>query len=238
MPNELSVTVVIPTIDEMQIKDVISVICNTCDPADVACVIAVYGEKTTESHLSFLHSLQRDFPAVNIRVLKQPGHGPGDAAYAGCAAASGTHVVILGADMENDPHDIGKMIELSKEAPDSVIKASRRLKKETFAQYPKFKKIFNVIFQRIMCIAFHSKQTDITYAFQLTPLKYLQQYPFMPDHGAFAIELALLPEIYGVPYIEIPSAVGRRTEGCSHTDFRYYFGYLKVGIKIYRNKRR
>ena len=118
------------------------------------------------------------------------------------------------------------------------IKDNLPCDKETFAKYPKLKKIFNVVFQRIMCIAFHSAQTDITYAFQLTPLRYLQQFTFMPDHGAFAIELALLPEIYGVPYIEIPSAVGRRTEGRSHTDFKYYFGYLKTGIKIYKNKRR
>lgn len=238
METPLRVTVVIPTIDEPQITDVIASILNTCDPADIAGVIAVYGRQTPPEHAAFLQSLQNRFPQISVSALLQPGFGPGDAAFAGCAAAKGTHAVILGADMENDPNDISRMIALAKTDPARIIKASRRLKKETFADYPKVKKVFNVLFQWMMRTAFSSKQTDITYAYQLTPMKYLREYDFLPDHGAFAIELALLPEIYGVPYTEIPSAVSRRASGRSHTDLKYYFGYLFTAIRIYRKKRR
>lgn len=238
MDEDLRASVVIPTIDEEQIRDVIDCILDTCRCEDIKEIIIVYSKKTPSEFIRYLKSLRDVFLNVRLIIEEQPDSGPGDAAFYGCSLAGGTHVVILGADMENAPGDISKMIELAKNTPDSIIKASRRLKKETFENYPKVKKIFNVAFQKLICTAFSSKQTDITYAYQLTPMKYLQKYAFMPDHGAFAIELALLPELYNIPYIEIPSSVGRRTSGKSHTDFKYYLGYLITGAKIYLHTRR
>jgi len=238
MSSSILTSIVIPTIDEEQVKDVIKCIADTCVPSDIAEIVVVYSKKTTEEFKEYLKSLKELFPELLLLAEEQPLSGPGDAAFYGCCKASGTHVVILGADMENDPNDISKMIALAKTVPDTIIKASRRLKKETFENYPKIKKVFNVAFQKLICTAFSSKQTDITYAYQLTPTRYLRQYPFMPDHRAFAIELALLPELYNIPYIEIPSSVGRRTSGRSHTDFKYYMGYLITGAKIFYHTRR
>ncbi|MCH5199214.1 MAG: glycosyltransferase [Oscillospiraceae bacterium] len=237
MSEKLSASVVIPTIDEEQIRDVISVILSTCNSTDIKEIIIIYSKITPPDFIEYLLCLKDAFPKVKIIIEEQPNSGPGDAAFFGCSIAGGTHVVILGADMENDPGDICKMIELAKNSPDTIIKASRRLKKETFENYPKIKKIFNVAFQKLICAAFSSNQTDITYAYQLTPANYLKKFGFMPDHGAFAIELALLPELYNIPYIEIPSRVGRRTSGKSHTNFKYYLGYLITGAKIYYHAR-
>ena len=234
----MKASVVIPTIDELQIKDVIGSILNTNDAEDIAEIIVVYSKKTTPDFISYLDSLKSMFPKTLIRTEVQPGSGPGDAAFFGCERAVGTHAVILGADMENDPNDICKMAAIAKKDPDVIVKASRRLKKETFENYPKFKKIFNVAFQKLISAAFSSKQTDITYAYQLTPIKYIRENEFLPDHRAFAIELALLPETKNLPYIEIPSCVGRRTSGKSHTDLKYYMGYLITGAGIYIKSRR
>lgn len=188
--------------------------------------------------MSYLNSLKAEFPEVLIRVICQTRPGVNAAVYEGFCSSQGDHVTVIGADMENDPRDIAKMIELAKIHPDAVITASRRLEKGDFEDYPFIKRCCNIAFQETVRLILHTKQSDITYLYQCTPKEWLYKYDFSDNINTFILALALVPEMYDVPFYEIPSRVGKREHGTSHLKLSYYAGFVKAVLKMLKQQGR
>ena len=71
--------------------------------------------------------------------------------------------------------------------------------------------------------------------YQCTPQKLLHEYNFSQNVDSFILSLALLPEIYDIPFYEIPSTLGKRINGQSHLKLSYYFSFVKAVIDVFRN---
>ena len=234
-------SIIIPTVDEYEdIGNVIRLIYDSCEHADITEIKLVCSKNSTEQYIAFLKSLCNVFPEIRIDVSRQSMPGVNAAIYESFYAASGDHIVLLCADMENDPRDVKKMIELSKQHPDAIITASRRLRKGDFDEYPSVKRVFNILFQTILHIVFHTKQSDITYLYQCTPKKIVYEYQFDDSIDSFLLSLGMLPERNQISVYEIPSKVGRRRNGKSHLKLPYYFSFVKAAWKelSYRDGRR
>ena len=236
-----SVSVIIPAVAEKEVRDVVTSVIANCSAEDLEAFDIVIGEKSTEEYVRFLEALRAEVSPVQVRILRQPGRGLGDAVHFGIMSAEGSHTVILGADMENDPADIAYMISRAKERPDTVITASRRLKKGCFSDYPRLKRFLNDLFCLGLKILFRSKQTDITYAYQIAPTALLQSLHFAPEasYNNLMLDIGLLPELTGSPFEEFPSVVGRRKSGDSNVSAKYYFRLIGGVIRLFfRNRKR
>lgn len=222
-------SIVIPTVDEYgDIREVIGQIYDSCDCDDISEIKLVCSKNSTEEYVQYLESLASDFPRVRIIVNRQTVPGVNAAIYEAFYAAAGSHIILLCADMENDPADVRRMIELAKQHPDAIITASRRLRSGDFDEYPKVKRYINILFQQLLHIVFNTKQSDITYLYQCTPKKLLYEYSFSAKANSFLLSLGLLPEREPIPVYEIPSKVGKRKNGYSHLSIPYYFSFIKA----------
>ena len=205
---------------------------QACSHEDIAEIKLIHDDRSTEDYISFLCALQPEFPEMKIEVIRQEKPGIGAAVYEGFYSATGDYVTAIGADMENDPRDIAAMIAMAKLHPGAVITASRRLRRGDFAEYPAIKRFFNLAFQTVLRVLLRTKQSDITYMFQCTPKELLYQYDFSDSVNTFILALALLPEMYDIPFYEIPSKVSTRKHGKSHLSIRYFVGFLKEVLRL------
>ena len=230
-----SVSLVIPAVAEREVRDVVEAVVSGCDTKDIKEFLIVIGDRSDAAYEDFLETLRRETAAAPVRILRQPGRGLGDAVHFGIMNAAGSHTVILGADMENDPADIAYMVSRAKERPDTVITASRRLKKGCFSDYPRLKRFLNDLFCLGLKILFRSKQTDITYAYQIAPTAVLQSLHFAPEasYNNLMLDIGLLPELTGSPFEEFPSVVGRRKSGKSNVSLKYYVRLIGGVIRLF-----
>ena len=234
-----SVSLVIPAVAEREVRNVVEAIVSGCDAKDIKEFLIVIGDRSDAAYADFLETLRRETDAAPVRILRQPGKGLGDAVYYGVTQASGSHLIVLGADMENDPNDVAVMVSMAKERPDRIFTASRRLEKGAFDDYPKLKRLLNDLFCFGLRILFGSGQTDITYAYQIMPMPMVRQVEFSPRQGYnnIMLDLGLMPELYGFPYTEFPSKVGRRKSGRSSSSAKYYLRILEGVVRLFFGKR-
>jgi hypothetical protein len=230
---------VIPAVAEREVKTVVETAVAGCGAKDIKEFLIVIGERSDAAYVSFLETLRRETAAAPVRILRQPGRGLGDAVYYGISQASGSHMIVLGADTENDPADVAVMVALAKEQPERIFTAPRRLEKDAFSDYPKFKRFLNDLFCFGLRVLFGSKQTDITYAYQIMPADFVRQVEFSPRHGYnnIMLDLGLMPELYGFPYTEFPSKVGRRKSGKSSSSAKYYIRIIGGVLALFFGKR-
>ena len=207
---------------------------GSCCHEDIAEIKLIHNGDSTENYIAYLRSFQALFPEVTIEVIRQKRSGIGAAVYEGFYASTGDHVTAIGADMENDPRDIAAMIDMAKLHPGAIVTASRRLRRGDFAEYPSVKRFCNIAFQTVLHVLLRTKQSDITYMFQCTPKELLYQYDFSDSVNTFVLALALLPEMYDIPFYEIPSKVSTRQHGQSHLTLQYYAGFLREVLRMIR----
>lgn len=222
--------------DEPEVEEVIRRITQVCTTEEICEFLIIYSKKSSDDYLKFLQTLNNMFEGYIVRCLTEQYPGVGGALYTGFQNASGSHVVTIASDLENDPYDVRTMIDLSKENPDHIITASRQLRKSDFGDYPKIKKLFNNGFRLFLKIFLHVHQTDPTYLFQCTPKNVFLSHNFSLNRDAFVLEMALIPETENIPFTEFPSEITMRKNGESHSSFKYYFHFLKYAVSTISNK--
>ena len=97
-------------------------------PFEIVCA----DDCSTDGTRELLLNLKTQFPVLRvIRLLKNQGQS--GAFEAGIRAARGTYIVLIDADLQNDPADIGKLIAALESPPQPACAAGRRAKrKDTF----------------------------------------------------------------------------------------------------------
>ena len=226
-------SIIIPTVDETRgIAETLEILGGICEKDDIAEILIVHSQDSSESHVSSLFSLAERFPELNVKVLAQPGKGLGDALFYGCCLSTGSHFLMIGADRENDPSAVKEMLALAKLHPDTVITTSRTIEKDGLREYSAFKRLLGSAFRVFTRVCFGSRQTDITYAYQITPKAVFDPSFFQPDHSAFVLELALMADVKKLPLIEIPTKIKKRKEGVSHSGVRYYLRFATTAVTM------
>ena len=145
---------------------------------------------------------------------------------------TGSHAVMMSADLETPPEVIPDFLRLSKDYPSGIIAGSRWIGDATFAGYSKIKWVCNWIFQKLIGGLFLSRNTDLTYAYRIFPVKLLQAINWQEIKHPFFLETALVPLRLGVSMIEIPVSWKARTEGDSVNSFWANFRYFKTALRV------
>jgi SAM-dependent methyltransferase len=103
--EEKSVSVVIPARNEA--GNIEAAVARTPTMGTSTELIFVEGN-STDNTWETIQKVKVDHPSLNIKIMKQPGKGKGDAVRAGFAAAEGDILMILDADLTVPPEELPK----------------------------------------------------------------------------------------------------------------------------------
>jgi glycosyltransferase involved in cell wall biosynthesis len=148
------VSVVIPTLNEAQnIEHVLSTL-----PDDIFEVVVVDGG-STDGTVDVARAARPD-----IRIVRQPGQGKGDALVAGLAACTGDAVVMIDADGSTDGREIPRFVDALMEGA-AFVKGSRFLQGGGSADISPLRRAGNRGFCVLVNRIYGTRYSDLCYGF-------------------------------------------------------------------------
>ena len=231
--SKFKVSVILPVINEtFSLQKTVEIIIQNSKEDISEIIIVVSKEKTTHDSLSLINNLQTNkYPNI-IKTYFQNLPYIGGAIQKGFAISTGSHIVMMASDLETDPNDVKKLIDLSKLNPSSIITANRWIKGGSFKKYNLIKFYLNFLFQLMLRSIFLTKLSDMTYGFRIFPSNLVKQIKWQELKHPFLLETILKPLLMKVNIIEIPSKWEARLEGTSQNSFFENFRYIKTALNI------
>lgn len=142
--------------------------------------------------------------------------GFGAAIIEGLNKAQGDYVVIVMADMSDDPEDLVRFYQTAKKGDYDCVFGSRFMKGGKVTDYPKHKLILNRIINNFIRLIFWINYNDVTNAYKLYRRETLEGLkPFISKHFNITVELPLKAIIRGYGYTVIPNSWTNRKKGIS-----------------------
>jgi hypothetical protein len=123
-----NVSIIIPTMNEtFSFEQTVDIVLNKCDVADLREIIAIVCDRTTAESLSAIEATKAKSEAagVPLTVLWQTLPFAGGASRDGMDLASGSHTLMMSADLETDPNIAPEFIKMAKQFPGDMTTASR-----------------------------------------------------------------------------------------------------------------
>lgn len=179
-----------------------------------------------------LKTVQRLCAREDCRWMFQSGSGLGNAIQDVIENANGTHLLIWPADNGMDTTEFPTMAALSRKNPKSIVTISRWLRKESFQNYGKMRKIVNYLSQKAFSFLYHSDLTDYTVPMQIAPLNLYRSIRWEETGFSFVPEMTFKPLRLGAHFIEIPCKDFGRQGRKSHSNLwellKYYYVVWRI----------
>ena len=130
----------------------------------------------------------------------------------------------MASDLETNPKDLSKMIEISKKNKNTIISADRWINSISFKDYSLIKLVFNKLAQIVLKFLYGINILDFTFAYRIYPKRALLENQITELKHGFALEILLKPVRRGYNVINFPSKWKARTEG-KLVDYKVYFSF-------------
>jgi glycosyltransferase involved in cell wall biosynthesis len=199
------VSVVIPAMNEARnIGQVLGTL-----PNDVFEVVLVDGHSTDRT-VEVARAVRSD-----IRVVRQPGTGKGDALAAGFAACRGDVVVMLDADGSADGAEIPRFVDALLDGAD-LVKGSRFMRGGGSTDISMLRRAGNRVFCSMVNVLFGTRYSDLCYGYNAAWLRQLRELAL--DCAGFEVEtvLGIRSATRGLRVTEVPSMEATRLNGTSN----------------------
>lgn len=199
------VSVVIPTLNEARnIEHVLSTL-----PDDVFEVVVVDGG-STDGTVDVARAARPD-----VRIVRQPGRGKGDALVAGLGACTGDAVVMIDADGSTDGREIPRFVDALVEGA-AFVKGSRFLEGGGSADISPLRRAGNRGFCVLVNRIYGTRYSDLCYGFNAGWRGSLSQLSL--DCDGFEVEtiFSIRSAKSGLRVTEVPSFELRRLHGQSN----------------------
>ena len=200
-------------------------------PEDLKEFIIVVCQRTTAESMAVIRELRRSL-RERVVVLDQKLPFLGGALRDGFDAARGSHVLIMGSDLETNPEDAHRLIAEARKLPAGVVSTSRWIRGGAFHGYSTLKLVCNWIFQRFFSLLYLTRLSDMTFGYRILPVRLVRAIRWEEVRHPFNLECILKPLRLGVPVSEIPTVWHPRTEGESQNPFFRNFEYFRIGFKV------
>lgn len=225
-----SATILLPVMDETySLKETVDTIMKECETDDIAEVILLLCDRTTNSARMTAEKLVQQYSnRISIFIHNQKLSFVGGAIREGIDMAKGSHLIMMSSDLETDPRVVPVFISKAKEFPDRIITATRWRKGGGFQRYNKIKLLCNLIFERGIGLFYFCRLSDLTYAFRIFPTVLMRHIRWEELKHPFFLETALKPLRLGVKFVEVPAHWVARTEGSSQNTFFANFKYFRT----------
>jgi dolichol-phosphate mannosyltransferase len=232
--NQLTLSIVIPAYNEQEnIKQTIIEILNVLQNEKIPSEIVVVNDNSKDNTPEVVKEIQKDYTSVKL-VNRTPPGGFGRAIRTGLQNFSGDVVIIVMADLSDDPNDIVKYYRKIEEGYDCVY-GSRFTKHSIVKDYPLYKLIVNRIVNKAIQIIFWTNHNDLTNAFKAYRSEVIKNLvPLHACHFNITIELSLSALIRKYRIASVPINWYGRKWGQSNLKLRAMGRrYLATLLKIW-----
>lgn len=181
------------------------------------------GSKDDTEHI--LLKLQREDKSVHV-VTHRKQFGKGEALQTGLNAASGSRIILMDADLQNDPADLGKFISKIDEGYD-VVNGYRRLRRDNWDKTLPSKIYNSVIISHLFGLKLH----DINCGFKAVRREVFDSVKLYGDNYRI---LPVLAKHEGFKVTEVEVVHHPRQHGVSKYGFwRMLFGFFDVMTQFF-----
>jgi len=169
------------------------------DVLDFEKEIIVINDGSRDNTSRILENIKSKF---NFNLLnKTKNQGKGNAVKQGIEIATGDYIIIQDADLEYDPSDYKKMLEVLKTEKGAVFGTRNTQKREGgYYTYYLGGKILTLIFN----IFFKTNLTDVMTCYKIFPAEFAKQNPTLSNGFEFEIELAAKIAKQKIKITEVP----------------------------------
>jgi len=226
-----SVSIILPVINEtISLRQTIDIILHDVKRELIREFLVVVCQKTTADALATIARLQEELNSLII-VVHQRLPFLGGALRDAIEQARGSHVIIMGSDLETNPGEVHVLIAEEEKNPSGIVTSSRWIHGGSFHGYSRVKLVCNWVFQRLFAVLYWTHLTDMTFGFRIMPTKLVQAIQWEELRHPFNLESLVKPLRLGVPVAEIPTVWRPRIEGESQNPFFRNFEYFRIGFK-------
>jgi glycosyltransferase involved in cell wall biosynthesis len=225
------VSIVLPVINEtISLRKTVETILRDVKRDLIREFIIVVCNRTTSEAMEVTAQLKDELGEVVV-ILQQKLPFLGGALRDAIDAARGSHIIIMGSDLETNPDDVHLLIEEQQKAPSAIITTSRWIRGGEFHRYSPIKLVCNWIFQRFFSMLYWTRLTDMTFGFRIMPTALARAIRWEEVRHSFNLENIVKPLRLGIPVAEIPTIWNPRIEGESQNPFFRNFEYFHIGFK-------
>jgi len=229
--DEYSVSIVILATDETEsLKKTVDYIAECCEYKPDK-VIIVLSRRATQDCVSMCGRLKEEYNGY-LEVFFQQKDGIGSAVRHGIDLVKTTHMIFFPADLAIELKSIDRMISLSKQEPEIIVKTSRWIEKGSFVGYNKTRLVLNFFAQLFLRLLFFSKLTDLTNPVQIIPVEYQKNINWQEDGFPILIEQTIVPVRLGYDIKEVPAKCLPRNEGESKNSLLKTSAYLITALRV------
>jgi glycosyltransferase involved in cell wall biosynthesis len=228
--SEFRLSIILPAMDETwSLRETIEQIEQT-NHGDVLEYLIVICADTTAECRGTVEELVKELP-YRVFVIEQCLPFVGGAVRDAFKVARGSHVAMMGSDLETDPATLPLMVAEAKCHLTSIITATRLKGGLRFEGYNSLKLLLNRVFQAFFAKLYNVQLTDLTFAYRILPTELVRSIRWEELKHPFLFETIVKPLRLGIGVIEVPSRWQARREGRTHNSFLRNFLYFRVGLK-------
>jgi len=231
VPENLAITFVLPVLGETDSLRVTVETINRVAGDHLHEILIVVADRSTEEAMATARRLQQQQPDV-IRIHQQQLPLLGGAIREAFERASGSHVMLMAADLETDPQVIPQFIERMQEGAWDIVAGSRWLPGGGFEGYGRMKMWLNRAFQCWLRLMYRVRLTDLTFAYRLYRREVLAGIRWEKLGFSFQLECLLKPLRLGARVAEVPCRWRSRRQGTSAGSFRQMCAYVPLALRI------
>ena len=230
--------VVLATTEQNTLKDTINILLDECDVKDISeIVILMVSDECPSAEVAREIVENNTSPVrIGIHIQKTPGLYPA-VFEATTIVRDCSHFLVIGSDLEMDPHSVRSMIECSKNNPNAVVCASKFMKGSYRENYGLFHFLFNRAVNTAVGVIAKVKGTELLSTFQIYPSDLLREMNFTDLYRTY-YQYAFRPVVERKQYIEIPTDYIRRSEGASNYNPKRYIDLGVTFIKTALDERK
>lgn len=226
-----SVSIILPVINEtVSLRQTVETILRDVKRDLIREFIIVVCKRTTPEAMTVTAQLQAELGELVV-VLPQKLPFLGGALRDAFDVARGSHLIIMGSDLETNPDEVHILIAEEQKNPAGIVTTSRWIRGGKFHGYSPVKLLCNWVFQRFFSLLYWTHLTDMTFGFRIMPTGLVQAIAWEEVRHPFNLECIVKPLRLGVPASEIPSIWNPRIEGESQNPFFRNFEYFRIGFK-------
>lgn len=226
----MQVSVIVPVMNETSaLRTTVDVVVAQ-NAAHLSEVLVVTSPRTTQQSLDVAAELKERHPKL-VRVAQQERPFLGGALQDGFAWARGTHVLMMAADLETDPHLVKTLIATGQGGYD-IVTATRWGAGGRFARgYNPSHLVMNWAFQKLCRTLYGTELTDLTYGFRLFRREWTDQVAWQEHKHQFFLETLLKPLRLGAKVVEVPCVWRQRDEGDTENTLWTKLAYVPMAVR-------
>jgi glycosyltransferase involved in cell wall biosynthesis len=230
----LRVSFLVPVFSEVDsLRRTVALIEETCAAWDREILLLVHA-RSIPACLALCETLAAGSPRVRVHEqVRYPGQG--HAFREGFALATGTHFLMMNADLETDPRDAPRLIRAIEGGAHDLVVGSRFMRGGAvdLRGYGPVKAAVTYAFQGLVGGLFGTEIADLTFCYKIGTAELFRSIAWRGTGHELAMETTLRPIAEGFRVAEVPTVWIARGEGRSSHAYLQNLRHLRAAVGIY-----